>query len=102
MTAEPLDPEREQASSSKCEDRGLTHQWMSCIWVQTCMDGGCPAIRLDGLAQLLVEAERRGKEVGWDEGLSAGCDRWADARVFGDPPVNPYRSPQPEPDGGTQ
>lgn len=28
----------------------------------------------------------------WDEGLSAGCDRWCDSREFGDPPVNPYRN----------
>lgn len=28
----------------------------------------------------------------WDEGLDAGRDRWMDAREFGGPPVNPYRS----------
>lgn len=26
----------------------------------------------------------------WAEGLSAGADRWMDAREFGEPPVNPY------------
>lgn len=53
---------------------------------------------------ILVDALRAalagsGAEVGreaavkaWDEGLSAGRDRWADSREFGEPPVNPYRA----------
>ena len=36
----------------------------------------------------------------WDEGLSAGCDRWADSREFGDPPINPYRSASSPVEGG--
>ena len=40
---------------------------------------------------LIAEARREGAEQGWDEGLSAGCDRWCDSREFGDPPANPYR-----------
>jgi flavin-dependent dehydrogenase len=35
---------------------------------------------------------REAKAEAWDEGLTAGADRWMDSREFGDPPVNPYRS----------
>lgn len=45
-------------------------------------------------AEVLV-ANGYGKlEGAWDEGLSAGQDRWLDSREFGDPPVNPYRRPE--------
>lgn len=34
------------------------------------------------------------KAEAWEEGLSAGADRWMDFREFGNPPINPYRQEQ--------
>lgn len=69
--SEPLD---HLAAIRDAHENGLSSEW--------------------GVPWLLAELAEVGAALAeaWDEGLSAGCDRWADAREFGDPPVNPYRA----------
>lgn len=44
-----------------------------------------------GLEVAIAASRSEALADAWDEGLSAGQDRWSDSREFGDPPVNPYR-----------
>lgn len=60
-------------------------------------------IAQDDVLTLIAEVRRQATVIrwipemqadAWNEGLSAGQDRWSDSREFGDPPTNPYREEQ--------
>jgi len=58
---------------------------------EAAMSDGFAGIEPEDFDRWLTAHDSLVRAEAWDEGLSAGADRWMDSREFGDPPVNPYR-----------